>query len=129
MPEAVVVIRIAFIVIGALLCIIDFISYCKQKLLERFAFILAVLGVALIVVGAVPGLSSWLELFAVRGGIVIVVCLVIGLWIVYAMCAAISALTYKNQELAIQVSLLNCENAEQIRTLNELTGERELVKK
>lgn len=54
---------------------------------------------------------------------------VFGVWLVYSVCVAISDLTYKNQELAIQVSLLNCENAQQIRTLNEFKEDYELVKK
>lgn len=129
MLEAVEIMRIAFIVVGALLCITDFISYCKRKLLDRFAFILAVLGIALVLVGAIPALSGWLEMLAVRGGIVIVSGLVIALWIIYSMCETITDLSYKNQELAIQVSLLNCENEQNIKALGVLTDERELVKK
>ncbi len=129
MLETAVILRIAIIIVGALLCIIDFVSYCKQKLLDRFAFILAVLGIAQIIVGAVPALSEWLGMFAEWGGIVIVAGLVIVLWIIYSMCETITDLSYKNQELAIQVSLLNCENAQHIKTLNMLTDERELAGK
>ncbi len=128
MFEAAIIMRIAIIAVGACLCITDFISYCKQKLLDRFAFILAVMGIALIIVGAVPALSGWMEMFTLKGGIATVVCLVIMICIIYSMCTVISELMHKNQELAIQVSLLNCENAEQIRTLEKLTEERELVK-
>ncbi len=129
MLETAVILRVAIIVLGAMLCIIDFVSYCKQKLLDRFAFILAVLGVAQIIVGAVPALSNWFGMFDIRGGIVIVVCFVIALWIIYSMCETITDLSYKNQELAIQVSLLNCENAQHIKALDMLTDERELVEK
>lgn len=129
MLEAGLIARIAFIVVGALLCIIDFVSYCKQKILDGFAFILAVLGIVLVVVGAIPSLSGWLEMFTVRGEIVIVVCLVIVLWIIFSMCEAITDLTYKNQELAIQVSLLNCENEQNIKALGVLTDEHQSVKK
>lgn len=129
MLEALILVRIAIIVLGALLCILDFLAYCKQKLLNKFAFILALLGIAMIVVGAVPALSDWLSVFSLKGGIIIVVCMLFGVWLIYSVCVAISDLTYKNQELAIQVSLLNCENAQQIRTLNEFKEDYELVKK
>lgn len=129
MIEAVVFVRIAIIVVGVLLCIIDFVAYCKQKLLDKFAFILTMFGIVLIVVGAVPALSGWLEKFTLKGGIVLVICIVIALWILYSMCTSISVLTYKNQELAIQVSLINSENAQYIRALSERDEEPELVKK
>ena len=129
MFEALIMVRIAIVIIGAVLCVLDFLSYCKQKLLNKFAFILALIGITMIVVGAVPALSDWLGLFAIKGGIIIVICLVIGIWLIYSACVSISDLTYKNQELAIQVSLLNSESAQHIAMLNELMDERELVKK
>lgn len=72
--------------------------------------------------GAVPLFSSWCYLLA--RGTMIAMFLVGGLtiWGGFELSLMISSLAMKNQELAVQVSLLNQENERILDELCELTG-------
>jgi hypothetical protein len=111
------VIRAVIAVMGAGVCVFDFIAYSRQKLIEKYAFLWALAGVALLLTAVVPVLSGWKILF----GLLFLVLL----FMLYAMSRSISDLTRKNQELAMQVSLLNNENEQMLNTMRRLLGKKD----
>jgi hypothetical protein len=122
------VMRLTMVAIGALFCIFDFVSYSRQKLTDKFAFLWGIFGVGIILAGALPVLSGWTELFDSRTYFVAVLLFLVVLSMLYSMSRAISELTRKNQELAVQVSLLNNENEQMIDAVHALLEKEEQEK-
>jgi hypothetical protein len=108
---------------GVILLAVDFLYYCKQKMKENFAFPWGVLAVCMILFSVIPGLSGWSRALPANAWPAVLFLGGILIWIFYTMSAVISQLSLKNQELAMQVSLLNCENDRVLRTLKKVTGE------
>ena len=98
---------IVMLVLGGLLLIWSFLAYARHRLTENFGMIWGLAAVCLIIAGivlAVAGGSSMAVVTVmVLLGIMLVLCL-------FGFSQAISILIMKNQELAMQVSLLNQEN-------------------
>ena len=82
------------------------------------------LGVAAILTGAVPAFSGWCHLLARGTAIAMFVIGILVVWGEYQLCILISALSMKNQELAMQVSLLNQENEKILKELEKITEEK-----
>jgi hypothetical protein len=121
--EASVVVRILVAAIGVILLAVDFLQYCRLKLKELFAFSWGVFALALIVFSVVPGLSGWSRALPANAWPAVLFFGVLLIFMFYTTSEAISELILKNQELAMQVSLLNCENDRVLRTLRKVTGE------
>jgi hypothetical protein len=104
------VIRIVIAVLGASICVFDFIAYSRQRLTEKYAFLWALAGGVMI-------LANWKILFGLL--------LLVLLFMLYTMSRSISDLTRKNQELAMQVSLLNNENEQMLSAMHHLLGKKD----
>lgn len=98
---------IAMIVLGGLLLIWSFLAYAKHRLTENFGMIWGLAALCLIMAGIVLAVANRsfmaVAVVVVLLGIILVLCL-------FGFSQAISILIMKNQELAMQVSLLNQEN-------------------
>lgn len=98
---------IAMIVLGGLLLIWSFLAYAKHRLTENFGMIWGLAALCLIIAGIVLAVAggSFMAVAAVVVllGVILVLCL-------FGFSQVISILIMKNQELAMQVSLLNQEN-------------------
>jgi hypothetical membrane protein len=108
------------VVIGAGICVYDFIVYSRQKLTEKYAFLWALAGAVLILSGVVPVLADW----KILAGLLLFVLL----FLLYTMSRSISDLTRKNQELAMQVSLLNNENEQMLAAMRHLKENKDKEK-
>jgi Ca2+/Na+ antiporter len=108
------------VIIGIGICVFDFITYSRQKLTEKYAFLWAVVGAVMILSGAVSVLSGWKILFGLL--------LLVFLFMLYTMSRSISDLTRKNQELAMQVSLLNNENEQMLTAMRHLKENKDREK-
>ena len=111
---------IAMLVLGGLLLIWSFLAYARHRLTENFGMIWGLAAVCLIIAGIVLAVAG--------GSVMAVVTVVILLGIMLVLCLfgfsqAISVLIMKNQELAMQVSLLNQENESILQELM-MTKER-----
>lgn len=115
-------IRLGFVIIGGLLMLITFWSHAKKKITVNLAVVWEILGLAAVLVGAIPGLSRWCSLIGRGTAIIMFVIACIIICGSFRICVLISSLMMKTQELAMQVSLLNQENEKIIKTLTELTG-------
>ena len=114
-------VRILMVGTGILFLILAFWAYTKQKLNDSMALIWAFVSIALVITGAVPAVSKHLSesLLIFR----FIICLLL-LFLLFKVSKAVSVLTMKNQELAMQVSLLNQENERILHKLGILTDEK-----
>ena len=106
----VTVVRIGFVVFGILFGVTDFYLYTKKKMYEPIMFTWGVISLLGILLGLVN--RPW-GYVGEPGAPVILVLSIVILAIMSAMLvysSIISIHIYKNQELAIQISLLNEEN-------------------
>lgn len=115
-------VKTGLIITGAIIMVVTFLFHSVKKLTINLAVAWEAIGIGLILVGAVPFFSSWCYLLA--EGTMIAMFLVGGItiWGGFELSILISALAMKNQELAMQVSLLNQENERILEELCRLTG-------
>ena len=113
------VVGIAMIVLGGALIIWSFVAYAKHRLTENFGMVWGLAALCLTAAGIVLLVAekslTVLTAVAVFLGVMLVLSL-------FGFSQVISVLIMKNQELAMQVSLLNQENESILR---ELTAEKE----
>ena len=120
--KIVFIVKTGLIVTGIIIMILTFLFHSAKRLTVDLSVAWEAIGVGLVLVGAVPLFSSWCYLLA--RGTMIAMFLVGGLtiWGGFELSLMISSLAMKNQELAVQVSLLNQENERILDELCELTG-------
>ena len=114
-------VRIGLVLEGIIFLIMDLRNYVRQRLTETTAILWALVSVILIITGAVPFPEKYTYdtmLWLLMG-----VCLLL-LFLLFEVSRMISTLSMKNQELAMQVSLLNQENERILHKLGILTDEK-----
>lgn len=115
------IIRILMIGTGILFLVLAFLAYTKQKLNDSMALIWVFVSIALVITGAVPAVSKQLSESLLI--FMFIICLLL-LFLLFKVSKAVSVLSMKNQELAMQVSLLNQENERILHKLGILTDEK-----
>lgn len=125
MLSTAVIMKIGLIIVGVMIMIMSFVFHAKRKLTVNLAVVWEFLGFALILIGAVPVFSSWCHLLAKGTVIAMFVIGALALWGSYILCILLSNLSMKNQELAVQVSLLNQENELMLKEIEKLKEDRE----
>lgn len=121
MLETAVIVRIVVACLGVLLLTIDFLTYCKQKIKENFAFLWGMFGVILVLISAITPLAQWSTLLSGWGYVAVLTLATVLVWLLFTMSMDVSQLALKNQELAMQVSLLNSENAKVLQVINRIS--------
>ena len=113
----VILLGITLIVLGVTLLLVDFMTYVRKKLTEGFGLIWILLAVLFLVAGIVLLVAEQITSVV---WIVMILLMVILTTFLFGISRIISILVMKNQELAMQVSLLNQENESILQDLNEL---------
>ena len=116
------IVKFCVILVGVGIMAITFVLHAEKKLTVNLAVTWELLGIAVILSGAVPKFSGWSSRLSFGSLVVLLITAFLVLWGVYQMTIQISSLIMKNQELAIQVSLLNQENERILQELENLTG-------
>lgn len=116
------IVKFSVILVGIGIMAITFVLHAEKKLTVNLAVTWELLGIAAILSGAVPKFSGWSSRLSLGSLVVLLITAFLVLWGVYQMTIQISSLIMKNQELAIQVSLLNQENERILQELEKLTG-------
>lgn len=114
--------RIILIITGVYMMAITIISLSKRKMNESFCLAWGVLSTAVILAGVLLRPSEWIYYISELGMALVLIMLFAFLYAAYFVSLKVSELNRKNQELAIQVSLLNQENERILKNLSELTG-------
>lgn len=115
------IIRILMVGTGILFLVLAFWTYTRQKLNDSMALIWVFVSIALVITGAVPAVSKHLSESLLI--FMFIICLLL-LFLLFKVSKAVSVLSMKNQELAMQVSLLNQENERILHKLGILTDEK-----
>ena len=115
------IIRILMVGTGILFLVLAFWAYTRQKLNDSMALIWVFVSIALVITGAVPAVSKHLSESLLI--FMFIICLLL-LFLLFKVSKAVSELSMKNQELAMQVSLLNQENERILHKLGILTDEK-----
>lgn len=115
------IIKYGIIAVGAFVMFSSFWYHSVRKLTVNLAVVWEILGVILIAIGSIPILSSWTHLISLGTGVGLFTVGAVCVWGGFQFSLLVSRLAMKNQELAIQVSLLNQENKKLIQQLEELT--------
>lgn len=116
------IVKFSVILVGIGIMAITFVLHAEKKLTVNLAVTWELLGIVAILSGAVPKFSGWSSRLSLGSLVVLLITAFLVLWGVYQMTIQISSLIMKNQELAIQVSLLNQENERILQELEKLTG-------
>ena len=115
------IIRILMVGTGILFLVLAFWAYTRQKLNDSMALIWVFVSIALVITGAVPAVSKHLSESLLI--FMFIICLLL-LFLLFKVSKAVSVLSMKNQELAMQVSLLNQENERILHKLGILSDEK-----
>lgn len=118
------VLRLFVIVAGAYMFLKAILSLAKRKMTEPFCLAWAVLSALMIFSGILLN-PSQLDGYISTRGLILIIIIVSGiLWGLWFISTQVSILKRKNQELAMQVSLLNNDYEKIIKELEKLEKEK-----
>ena len=116
------VLRMIMVVAGCLFLILNFVTYVKKNLTEKFTWMWTFFCVVMILSGIVPGLNNWSFQFNSWGYMALCIIMVLIVQFIFIITKEIANLKKRNKELAMHVSLLNQENERILAELEKLTG-------
>ncbi len=116
------ILQIVMIGTGVLLFFVTMNSLARRKMTESFSLAWGLISLILIFAGILLRPSGWSRYLSNMGMFLVVMIGFCVVYVAYFMSVKLSELSRKNQELAIQVSLLNQENERMLARLEELTG-------
>lgn len=102
-----IALRIVLILLGCYLLVMTLLSLARRKKSEQFCLVWALMSVLMVLTGLLLKPSSIERFISARGFILIIIALFGVLWGLWFISTQVSILIRKNQELAIQISLLN----------------------
>ena len=118
------VLRLFVIVAGAYMFLKAILSLAKRKMTEPFCLAWAVLSALMILSGILLN-PSQLDGYISTRGLILIIMIVSGiLWGLWFISTQVSILKRKNQELAMQISLVNNDCEKILRELEKLKREK-----
>ena len=118
------VLRLFVIVAGAYMFLKAILSLAKRKMTEHFCLAWAVLSALMILSGILLN-PSQLDGYISTRGLILIIIIVSGiLWGLWFISTQVSTLKRRNQELAMQISLLNNDCEKILRELEKLKREK-----
>ena len=118
------VLRLFVIVAGAYMFLKAILSLAKRKMTEPFCLAWVVLSALMILSGILLN-PSQLDGYISTRGLILIIIIVSGiLWGLWFISTQVSILKRKNQELAMQISLLNNDCEKILRELEKLKREK-----
>lgn len=118
------VLRLFVIVAGAYMFLNAILSLAKRKMTEPFCLAWAVLSALMILSGILLN-PSQLDGYISTRGLILIIMIVSGiLWGLWFISTQVSILKRRNQELAMQISLLNNDCEKILRELEKLKREK-----
>lgn len=121
--------RIFMILLGAFLLGRTILSLAKRQMTEQFCLVWAVLSILIVLCGVLLRPTN-LEQHISNWGFVLITLIILGLvWGAWFISIQVSVLIRKNQELAMQTSLLNQDSERMIREIEDLKQQLEEQRK
>ena len=116
------ILQIIIIITGIFLLCVTTTSLARRKMTESFCITWGLISVMIILAGILLRPVGWSKYVSTLGMILVLIVIFCVIYVAYFLSAKVSELSRKNQELAIQVSLLNQENERILERIEELTG-------
>lgn len=116
------ILQVIMIATGIFLLIITVTSLALRRMTESFCLAWGLISVMLVIAGIFLRPAGWSRYLSNVGMALVLLVGFCIIYVAYFLSAKVSELSRKNQELAIQVSLLNQENERILARLEELTG-------
>lgn len=121
--------RIFLIVLGCYLLVNTVLSLAKRKMTEQFCLAWSVLSVLIVILGIMIK-PSQIERYMRGETLILVLMVVLGVvWGLWFISTQVSILMRKNQEIAMQTSLLNQDSENMLKQIDLLKAEIEVLKK
>ena len=117
--ELVDVLQIIIIATGIILLIVTINSLAHRKMTESFCLAWGLIALILVLAGFLLRPTEWSRYISPMGLIMVVMIGFCVVYVAYFMSTKVSELSRKNQELAIQVSLLRQENQQILEQLTK----------
>lgn len=114
------ILRIIMVLTGVLLFLLTLASLARRKMTESFSLTWGLVSIMLILAGILLrpyGISAFISVTGLLLILIVGFCLVFG---AFYITSKVSELTRRNQELAIQITLINQENREIREKLEKL---------
>ena len=118
------ILRLFVIIAGAYMLLKAILSLAKRKMTEPFCLAWAVLSALMILSGILLNPSQLDRYISIRGLILIIIVVSGIIWGMWFISTQVSILKRKNQELAMQISLLNNDCEKMLRELEKLRKEK-----
>lgn len=113
------IVKYGMIATGVFVMVFSFLKHSFRKLTVNLAVVWEIFGAILILIGIFPVLSTWVHHISKGTGMALLIVGAACLWGGFQFSVLLSSLSMKNQELAMQVSLLLHENEEIMQRLEE----------
>ena len=120
MINSVNVLQIIIIVTGIFLQIVTINSLAHRKMTESFCLAWGLIGLILVLSGLFLRPTEWSSFISPMGLMLVVMIGFCVVYVAYFMSTKVSELSRRNQELAIQVSLLRQENQQIMEQLGQM---------
>lgn len=118
--------RVFMVVVGIVLLLTTISSLAKRKMTEPVCLAWGVVSVVFILAGILLQPYEISRYISLTGLILIMIAGVVVLYGAFLVSTKLSELARKNHELAVQVSLLNHENCQMLKKLEELEAVQEI---
>lgn len=119
--------KIFMIILGIYLLCMTLLSLAKRKMTEQFCLVWAVMAGLMIVAGILLKPSQIGQYISVRGLLLVLIILLGAIWGLWFISTQVSILLRKNQELAMQTSLLNQDSEYMLKEIKELRSRLEVA--
>lgn len=116
------ILQMIMIATGVGLFFITVNSLAKRKMTESFCLAWGLISLVLICAGIFLRPAGWSRYLSNMGMVLVLMIGYSVIYVAYFLSGKVSELARKNQELAMQVSLLNQENQHILERLEQLTG-------
>ena len=110
--------RVFVIVMGVWLLLMAVLSLAKRRMTEQFCLAWAIVSVLMVICGILVNPSELDKYISLRILILIFLIAIGVVWILWFISTQLSILSRKNQELAMQISLLNQDSEQILKKLN-----------
>lgn len=116
------ILQIIMVATGVFLLIVTINSLAKRKMTESFCLAWGLISLTLICAGIFLRPAGWSHYLSNMGMVMVLMIGFCIIYVLYFLSSKMAELSRKNQELAMQVSLLNLENQHIMERLEQLTG-------
>ena len=106
--NAVGIMRLTLVGVGLLVAAASFWFHAAKKMTSDLATAWCLVGIVILVIGAVPVLSDWLGRISVWTGMALLISGSVGLWAAFRICLILSRLVTQNQVQAPLKLSMHC---------------------